>query len=99
MIEMKLTGLKNIEIFVFPTDEFWIRDNGPIFVYNHENELYAGWFKFTGWGNKVPYQYDCQIPRLIAQEALKIPLLDLTKFMNTEGGAVQVDGNGAMFVC
>ena len=87
-IKNKLSNLKNIEIYVFPTNEYWMRDNGPIFVYNYENELCIGWFKFTGWGDKMPYKFDCQVPRLIAQEVLKVPLIDLTETMNVEGGSV-----------
>ena len=32
MLEEEEIPLTNVEFYLFPTDDFWIRDNGPIFV-------------------------------------------------------------------
>lgn len=38
-IEEKLTGVENLEFFVWQTDDVWVRDNGPIFVRDRNGKL------------------------------------------------------------
>ena len=44
-------NLSNIELFVYPTDDVWVRDNGPIFAFDKStNELVIQHWGFNGWG-------------------------------------------------
>lgn len=81
-----------IDFYVYPTDDVWVRDNGPIFVYDNEDTLIMTDWGFNGWGNKTPYKKCIQIPEKLS-EALDIPRIDIHEVV-LEGGAVELDGNG-----
>lgn len=41
--------MAQISIYQYPTDDVWIRDNGPIFVFNQNGDLKVEDWKFNGW--------------------------------------------------
>ena len=85
--------LTNIDFYIHPNDDYWVRDNGPIFVYDNNNNLTILNFGFNGWGGDATYLLDNQIPTLIAND-LNLPCIDLDTFI-LEGGSVEIDGNGS----
>ena len=85
--------MSKVDFYVFPTDDVWVRDNGPIFVYDEEGNLVIQNWEFNGWGNKAPYNKDNQIPTKVS-EAIGIPKIDVDMVM--EGGALELDGNGTV---
>lgn len=85
-------SLDSVDFYIHPNNDFWIRDNGPVFVTDQDDYLYATDWNFDGWGNDAPYSLDNQIPALISGDR-GIPLLDLSA-VTLEGGAVEHDGNG-----
>ena len=85
--------LTNVDFYIHPNDDYWVRDNGPIFVYDNNNNLIILDFGFNGWGGDAPYALDNQIPTLIAND-LNLPYVDLDGFV-LEGGSVEIDGNGS----
>lgn len=87
-------SMENVDIFIIPNDDFWVRDNGPIFVYNQENQLHITDWGFNGWGGDTPYELCDEVPNLLAPQ-INLPLLDLNT-MVLEGGAIEVDGAGSM---
>jgi agmatine deiminase len=91
-------SLENVDFFLFPTNDVWIRDNGPIFVYNESEELLVQDWGFNGWGGKFNYELCDPIPTSIGNE-ISIPIIDLSDVMTNEGGAVDTDGNGVMMAC
>ncbi|MCP4215699.1 MAG: agmatine deiminase family protein [bacterium] len=91
VLEKENVNMDRVDFFVFPYDDVWIRDNGPIFVYDADNKLLLENWEFNGWGNKAPYQKDNLIPTKIS-EATGIPKIDIDMVM--EGGALEFDGNG-----
>jgi agmatine deiminase len=84
-------GMKNVDLHIIPTDDFWARDNGPIFVVNDEGGLSITDWIFNGWGERYAYQVDNQVPSLIGRK-LSLPVYNPP--MVLEGGAVEVNGTG-----
>ena len=50
-------SLNNIQFFVYQNDDYWVRDNGPIFVYDANDNLTVLDFGFNGWGGDTPVSY------------------------------------------
>jgi len=98
--------LDNVDFYLFPTDDVWVRDNGPIYVTDRDGNLVIQDWGFNGWGEKVdeesgfPLEFDsCNaIPSKIGQ-AQGIDVIDLNSAMINEGGSVVLDGNGTLMAC
>lgn len=86
-------SLENISFHIQANDDCWVRDNGPIFVYDENNELVLLDWGFNGWGGDTPYERCDIIPQVIG-EAIDLPVIDLNNVV-LEGGAFEVDGNGS----
>lgn len=84
----------NIDFFIHENDDVWVRDNGPMFVYDINNDLTILDWGFNGWGNDAPYSKCDVIPTSLAND-LDLPVVDLSP-MVLEGGAIENDGNGTM---
>lgn len=84
--------IDKVDFYVYPTDDVWVRDNGPIFVYDKEDNLLMADWGFNGWGKKTPYKKCIKIPKKLSK-VLSIPLIDIHKVV-LEGGSVEFDGNG-----
>lgn len=84
-----------IDFNIYPTDDFWVRDNGPIFAKDKNGKLVIEDWGFNGWGKKAEYQNCNSIPAKIAVDK-GFPLIDLNTTMINEGGAVEIDGNGTL---
>jgi agmatine deiminase len=41
--------MSQIEFFVYPTDDVWTRDNGPVFVFDKDGNLIVEDWIFNGW--------------------------------------------------
>jgi len=87
-------NLGKIDFVILPTDDVWIRDNGPIFVYDHNNNLTIWDPGFNGWGQKTPFAKDALLRERLARE-LSMERIELRHFV-IEGGAMELDGNGTL---
>jgi agmatine deiminase len=87
-------SLNNIDFFIHANDDVWVRDNGPIFVYDEDDNIVILDWGFNGWGGDTPYSNCDLIPSALATE-LNIPVIDLSA-MVLEGGAIEIDGSGSM---
>ncbi|PCJ82615.1 MAG: agmatine deiminase [Bacteroidetes bacterium] len=87
-------SMDNVDIYLAQTDDFWVRDNGPIFVYDSEATLTILDWGFNGWGGNTPYSLCDVIPDSVA-EFLQVPIVDLNE-MVLEGGAFEIDGHGTL---
>jgi agmatine deiminase len=83
----------NIKIHVFPTNDVWARDSGPIFLVDDEGELAATDWNFNGWGERYPYDKDTKVPAGIAK-MLSVPVF--TAPITLEGGGIEVNGQGTL---
>jgi len=95
VLEEAECDMSQIDFFVHPTNDVWVRDNGPIFVRdpNNNNQLHILDFGFNGWGGRYPYKLDNVIPTLLAKD-LNIPTTTIP--MINEGGSIEVDGHGTL---
>lgn len=84
-------SVSNMEVFVFPVDDVWARDNGPIFVRDASEKLCVTGWQFNGWGGRSPSDRDSQLALRISDD-LQLPFLKAPIVL--EGGAVEVDGLG-----
>jgi agmatine deiminase len=86
-------ALTNINFKIHPTNDVWVRDNGPIFAKNQSGQLVLQDWGFNGWGGKYGYQNCDAIPSFIATEigmtAIRVPMVN-------EGGSVELDGHGVL---
>jgi agmatine deiminase len=84
----------NVDFVIRRTDDVWVRDNGPIFVFDNDHELKITDWGFNGWGYDTPYSLDDTVPGGVANY-LGTPRVDLNDVI-LEGGAIEVDGAGVM---
>lgn len=91
-------SLTNVDFKIYPTDDVWVRDNGPIYVKDKNGQLFIQDWGFNGWGNKAAYTNCNAIPTKIAM-AQNIQKIDLNSTMINEGGSVEVDGKGVLLAC
>jgi agmatine deiminase len=83
-----------VEIVELPLDDSWLRDCGPIYVYDDAGVRTAVHFGFNAWGGKFPpWDHDAAVGRLIA-ERLGDPVID--GGMVLEGGSILTDGDGTL---
>lgn len=46
-------SLSNIDFKIYQTDDFWVRDNGPIYVKDNNGKLFIQDWGFNGWGKRL----------------------------------------------
>lgn len=88
-------GLTNIDFTVIPTNDVWVRDNGPVFVRDTDGNLLITDWGFNGWGGDYNYDLCNPIPTSVAA-ASDLPVVNLNSTMVVEGGAYELDGNGVL---
>ncbi len=98
--------LTNVDFKIYKTDDVWVRDNGPIYAKDKNNNLVIQDWGFNGWGNKVDNQTglliqssNCNlIPSKIATDQGKT-IVDINSIMTNEGGSIVMDGKGTLMAC
>jgi agmatine deiminase len=84
---------ERIELLEIPTNDTWIRDNGPIFVTDGRGGVALVAFRFNGWGQKFECDKDEKISERIAtalaMRCYRAPFV-------LEGGGFSVDGEGTL---
>jgi agmatine deiminase len=97
MLEAAHIDLEKISFILQRTNRSWMRDSGPIVVYNNGKREALN-FNFNGWAKYKNFQLDKHVPAGIA-EFLKIPLTRVMykgKPVILEGGAIDVNGKGTL---
>jgi len=89
------TDLTNIELFICPLNDLWIRDYGAVFVRNGSGTLAAVDFNFNGWGEKQDFDDDSEVASMMADKCS----VDLIRTdLCLEGGGIEVDGKGTAII-
>ncbi len=94
MLQLADVGMGQVDFQICQNDDFWVRDNGPIFVQDELGDWLILDWGFNGWGGDTPFELDDAVPSVIAGN-LSIPVIDLSA-MVLEGGAIEVDGQGTL---
>jgi agmatine deiminase len=91
----------DIRIHKAPYNRAWLRDSGPIGVYDAETKKPA-WvsFLFTGWGALPEVELDQMIPSYIAQASARELLASSAHASQPvlEGGMLDVSGDGLIII-
>lgn len=95
LLEKAKISLKNIDLSIIPNDDFWVRDNGPIYVRDNAWKLVIQDWGFNGWGEKEWYENSETVPTKIAK-LQKRKIVNLDDVMVNEGWAIEIDGNGTL---
>ena len=93
LLESRGCNMKKIDFYQWPTDDVWIRDNGPVFCFDKKDRLHITDWGFNGWGERCDYKNCNQIPKRVAKE-LDLPVTTIP--MVNEGGSIEIDGNGTL---
>ncbi len=87
-------SLTNVDFYIHPNNDVWVRDNGPIFVFDNDGYMKILDWGFNGWGEEAPFALCDAIPQLVSDD-INIPYIDLSS-MILEGGSMELDGNGTL---
>jgi agmatine deiminase len=93
-------NLDKINFFVIPTNRAWLRDSGPFFVKQPENNLQKTIlnFEFNAWAKYSNFHLDNQVPNEIAHKQ-SCPIVQPTYNNHPivlEAGALEVNGKGTL---
>lgn len=88
-------SLEKVDFYIYQTDDFWVRDNGPIFVRDKTGKIVIQDWGFNGWGKKAKFSNCNSIPTKIG-ESEGFEVVNLNNVMINEGGAVEIDGKGSL---
>lgn len=97
MLETATVKISNVSFIIYKTNRSWMRDSGPIVVYNNGKREALN-FNFNGWAKYTNYQLDKHVPKQVS-EHLNIPLTQVIykgKPVIVEGGAIDVNGKGTL---
>ena len=50
--------IANVNFLIRQTDDCWVRDNGPVFVFDNNTDLKITDWGFDGWGDDTPFVKD-----------------------------------------
>ena len=84
-----------IDIIELPTNDTWVRDYGPITVWQN-NRMSLADFTFNAWGMKFAADCDNMVnSRLNDKGVFHLPLNNYRDFV-LEGGSIETDGRGTI---
>ena len=94
LLNASAVPLANVNFLLRQSDDVWVRDNGPIFVFDGSGQLKLTDWGFNGWGGDTVFTKDNTVPVAVSA-ALSLPRVDLSATV-LEGGAIEHDGHGVM---
>lgn len=81
----------NISVIIFPNNDNWVRDSGPIMIKKNSEFAVTDWL-YNAWGEKYsPWDSDNKLPFHIAN---KFNLRRFKVDMVLEGGSIETNGDG-----
>ncbi|MEL7089142.1 MAG: agmatine deiminase family protein, partial [Planctomycetota bacterium] len=90
----EVVWVRSTKKLFLPTNDSWIRDFGPLFVFDADRKLVVQDFRFNGWGDKYePRPHDDEIASAIGET---LGLAVVRHHQVLEGGAIDTDGRGTL---
>ena len=89
--------MAQVDFLLRQSDDVWVRDNGPMFVFDTNGTMKVTDWGFDGWGDDTPYAKDDAVPAAVST-ALSLPSVSLPGIV-LEGGAIEHDGHGTALAC
>lgn len=94
-IRRDISVLDNVSIFTVPSNDTWVRDHGPVTVYEDNTAVLLD-FVFNGWGGKYPAAEDNLLTQSL-YNAGAFPGFDYQQVdFILEGGSIDTDGQGTL---
>tara|TARA_R110002124_G_scaffold287272_1_gene472166 strand:- start:11001 stop:12122 length:1122 start_codon:yes stop_codon:yes gene_type:complete len=91
LFSKKEINKENISIKVYPVNDVWARDCGPIFV-KRDNEFVITDWEYNAWGEKYPpWDSDNRVPKFLADQ---YGMDRISTNIVLEGGSIDVNGVG-----
>lgn len=90
-----LDGAPGVEVVRGVFGDLWLRDTGPIFYRENDDQAFAraAGFRFNGWGGK----YELEGDDMVAEQIAAASGAELTRHaVVVEGGALDHDGRGTV---
>jgi agmatine deiminase len=86
---------ERIRCRIVPSNDVWVRDHGPITVFENGAPLLLD-FVFNGWGGKYPAEHDNRLTRTLHAAGAfgQTPLASIDLVL--EGGSLESDGEGTL---
>ncbi len=91
-------SLSNIDFKIYPTDDVWARDNGPIYAKDKTGKLVIQDWGFNGWGQKAKFTNCDAVPTKVGADQ-GTTVINLNATLINEGGSVEIDGHGSLMAC
>lgn len=89
--------MQKIRFYTCPTNDTWARDHGFISLIDNNGTRTLLDFKFNGWGEKFPSDFDNQInSKLYTDKIIEGRYENHLDFV-LEGGSIESDGRGTVF--
>ena len=88
--------IRNVKFIICKTNRVWMRDTGPIFIKNNQNQNILLNWKFNGWAKYKNYGADNKVSLKIKNH-YKGNIINPKfnkKSIVLEGGSIDVNGNG-----
>ena len=86
----------HLHVHAVPTDDLWIRDYGPLTVYDPPAGALLLDFVYNGWGLKYPAELDNQATRRLAAAGALPARRRSPETLVLEGGSLDSDGQGRL---
>ena len=99
MLARAHVNLKQVDFLTTPTDRGWMRDCGPIWVYQGKTLVALDW-KFSAWAKYPNWRKDNEVPNAVARfsKHKRVQPMHKGNHVVLEGGGIEVDGVGTMIV-
>ncbi|MFZ4541769.1 MAG: agmatine deiminase family protein [Rickettsiales bacterium] len=100
MLDRAGVNLTQVDFLDVKTNRGWMRDCGPIWVHDANNELVALDWKFTGWAKYKNHRLDDNVPEPVTRftKHKRVVPMYKGKPVVLEGGGIEVDGAGSVIV-